>query len=645
MWRNRIDAGVKYLEEQLKDGEEATQAYLGDILPPEKSDFKDHRYEVNMQHIDVRSSTPKLYSQSPYVYIDAEDAESDAFAEVMEKIINKSLDKRWFLNERMDSGVKGTKLQGRIYFKTSYKFSKDKIGREFCGEEPNDEIIVSYVSRGELILPRECKNFESARWVIHRIKEKIGAIREKYKLKDDDKPTVCEEEKDLPPGMTTDEKEDFQYGYFFEIEDRENHELSIIVDGVDRFAEKPYEMPYGFYSMFDKIEWNHIPGEQDTKPDYHFWKRQLIALCETKTQQHNHNRKLNAKYKWRSPDGKGPTPTQQHQLESYEDGIFVNLKAGEDFEPVQHAPLGQEVYLGENSTRQDITTISGMNEMKQGLPQVEKTAREAMAIVREAQDVVSYKAYQVERCLASILNKCIWLIQNFYDTTRVVKLTGMEKAEYLGFQDKIKRVGAKAGLALGGSEENPYLSFVGKNIAGKFSVRVEPGSTMPVNEAMRKQELQEFIGLIMKAPQIMAATNPQELLKEIAKVLHLENKGIILDAKSPEQENELLKRDVPLVPELNEDHVAHLASHERENNKSSSFISHILTHKLMQGFLAKAQVGQGPPIQVGKDPMALSQNIPGMPQGSAVPPGALPQVPGASPAPQPPTGGVPPVIQ
>ena len=634
-WRNRIDVGVKWIDAQKLEWQESRDAYDGVILPTEQSDFRDTICSVNLQYVDVRSSIPKLYSQNPYIYIDPETPESDLKAEVMELLVNVLAEKKWHLKRRMRDAIKAAKLDGRSYLKVSYKFDKDKIGREYVGDQPNDEVCIDVVLRKNLIIPRDCTSVWDARWVIHRVQDQIANIRAKFNLRPTDKPLIVEDRAvDGDARMSEAEKEDFQYGEFFEIEDRENRTLSVIVSGVDRFVEPAKPFPYDFYSMYTPIEWNNIPGSNDTKCDLHFWKRQLKQLAEEETMRYNHCRKLNAKYVHR-----GSSKLDDEQIAdimSYKDSQVVHLGIGETIEPFQHATLGQELYLGMQNTRQDIMIISGMNEMKQGLPQSRKTASEAMAIVAESEDVVGDRAALIEDAVADVVSKCITLIQSFYDTTRVMALTGMEQAQFLGLKDKLGRIPSQNKMEILGKAKRPFISFVGsRDLVGKMGIRIKAGSAQPTNEFQRKEDFMSLLQVAASNPIIASAIDPKEALKEFAKILHIENKNIIIDPKAPEQENALLKRNIPVMPSLSENHDEHIARHERENNGTEAFIAHLLSHKLLKSFVANSQLQAPPQLQQADQ---LSQdNISGIPQGSSVPPSAMPQpVGGMSPPAQPP---------
>lgn len=624
-WNNRIEVGCKWIKDQKKEWDWFREAYLGNILTPEKSDFNGDIASVNLQYVDVRSSIPKLYAQNPYVYIDPDHPSADVQAEVMEKVVNSLKEKRWHLKKRVREVLKAAKLDGRAYLKISYKFNKDKIGREYVGDEPNDEISINVVLRKDLIIPRDCTSVDNARWVAHRVTDQVGNIRKKFKLRPDDKIADIEEDNYVKNStMEDEEKEDFRSSCYYEIEDRVNRELKVIVNGVDRWAVPPYPFPYEFYTMYVPFEWNDIPGDNDTKADLHFWKRLLMQLAEEETMRVNHARKLNAKYVHKG--NKKLSDEQIADIESYKDSQIVHLDIGESLEPFQHATLGQEHYLGSQTTRQDITIISGMNEMKQGLPQSKKTAREAMAIVAESQDITTDRAVLIEERVAEVIEKCISLIQTNYDTTRVIAISGMEEAEFLGLQEKFKSKDGKRDL-LQGTSKSPFISFVGsQDLLGKMSVRIKAGSALPVNEAQRKQDFAELIQMAGSNQIVAAAMDPKEALKELSKLLHIENKRIIIDPKSPKQENVLLKRNIPVMPHWNEPHDQHIAAHEMENNASEAFINHILAHKLMKSHVEGSRLQAQQPPQVPQGPGGLSQeNISGLPMGSSVPPSAMPQ--------------------
>lgn len=631
-WKNRIDIGLNWINEQKKDWQDSRDAYDGKILRPEQSDSKDVIVSVNLQYVDVRSTIPKLYSQNPYIYIDPETPEADLKAEVMEPLVNVLASKRWHLKQRMRDAIKAAKLDGRSYLKVSYKFKKDLIGREYVGDQPNDEICIDVVLRKDLIIPRDCTSVYNARWLAHRVQDQIGNIREKFNLKPTDKPLVIEDRAiEGENKMSDEEKEDFQYGEYFEIEDRVNRTLEYIVSGVDRIVQSN-KFPYDFYTMYEPVEWNDIPGNNDTHCDLHFWKRQLMQIAEDETMRYNHSRKLNAKYIHQGPQKLDED--QIHQLTSYKDSTYLYLGPGHSITPLQHAQMGQEFYLGTQSTRQDAMIVSGMNEMKQGLPQSRKTAREAMAIVAESQDVIGDRAALVEDVVARVIEKCIILIQTFYDSTRVMAITGMEQAEFLGLQDRtasIKKQNNGIGIEVLGSAKKPFISFTGnRDLVGKMGIRIKAGSARPVDENQRKEDFMLLMQAGSANPIFSSAIDPKEALKDFAKILHIENKNIIIDPKSPEQENALLKRNIPVMPNISENHEEHIARHERENNGTDAYVMHLLGHKLLKSFVQNSKLQA--PTQLKQAGELSQDNISGLPQGSSVPPSAMPR----------PTGGMTP---
>lgn len=611
LWKNRIAVAKKHLQKQSEDWKLFLDAYYGKIKRVDGSESTKCDAAINLFYVDVRNSGTRLYPQNPNIFIDPETPEADFASEALELIVNNKLED-WKLKEVVRAAVKRTKLDGRCYIKTSYKFETDKIGREYVGDEPNDDITLNLVLRKNLLIDPFATSVKSARWVAHIVTDQISAIRKKFKIKAEQKVSVIES-MDLPKDLSDEEKEDFQYGVYYEIEDRVSRKLSIIVEGLDEFAEEPYVFPYGFYSMYDPLEWNDLPCELDTKADLHFWYDLLVSLNDIRIHQIKHLRKLNSKYI--STGATELTDEQKRDITSYEDATIVQLKPTQTVQPWQHATLGQEVYAGENTLRQDITIISGLNEMKQGLPMVQKTAREAMAIYQNAQDLVGDRNEIIEEFIKSIIVKCIWFIQNNYDSTRIIKLTGREDVEFMNLKDRLKGQNGKP--LVEGNKDRPFLKFVGSELTGQVKVRIKSGSIRPVSEEQRREDITQLISLISTNQQIATSIDSKELTKEVSKILHIENKGIVMDPKTPEQENILLKRNVPVMPHMNEDHSAHLAVHERDGSNTDAAINHRLAHKLMKSFIDKAQPQASPmPIKGGGNQELSLEGISGFPRGN-----------------------------
>jgi hypothetical protein len=259
--------------------------------------------------------------------------------------------------------------------------------------------------------------------------------------------------------------------------------------------------------------------------------------------------------------------------------------------------------------------------MKQGLPMVQKTAREAMAIYQNAQDLVGDRNEIIEEFIKSIIVKCIWFIQNNYDSTRIIKLTGREDVEFMNLKDRLTKDGK---TIVSGDSDRPFLNIVGSDLKGEVKVNIKAGSIRPISEEERKENITQLINLISSNQQIGSSIDSKELTKEVSKILHIENKGIVMDPKTPEQENILLKRNVPVMPHMNEPHDQHLAVHEMDGSNTPAAINHRLAHKLMKSFIEKSQP-QGAQLPINGKAQGVSlNNISGFPVGSSPEPIAFP---------------------
>jgi hypothetical protein len=96
-------------------------------------------------------------------------------------------------------------------------------------------------------------------------------------------------------GFESDVRDDFEYGTFYEIEDRKHHRIFYVVEGCRKILGLR-EKRYPYDTMYDFLMYNDIPGCADPISDYKFWRPQLIELATYRTMEVNHARKGNSKY-------------------------------------------------------------------------------------------------------------------------------------------------------------------------------------------------------------------------------------------------------------------------------------------------------------------------------------------------------------
>jgi hypothetical protein len=519
-------------------------------------------------------------------------------------------------------------MYGVCALKTYFNFNKDNSKDEWSGRIHNDEVRTDYVPFNALLKDPSC-TWDTSPWIGHEVIERVDNIAEKFKIRDKHKITVVQRTKGadelggIPVEFDGSVRSDFQYGRYFEVEDRIKGEVFVIVDGITGFARKPEAKKYPFETMYDFLQYNDLPGRPNTYSDYYFWRDQLLEVSTYRTMEVGHARKGTAKYKWR---GDAPTPDQRNQIKASDDSTIVELGNNQDVEPFIHSGLDAQLFTAEQLVRNDIQMIS-KGAPRQPVGQ-EKTATEVKAIEFQAQKVDSEDLSKLEEVLGSVANKQLQLMQENYSATRMVNLTGLTESQMIGVKDVIKDEDT-----LIEERKNSFLRFDKEKIAGKLKATIKAGSTLPDNDQTRISKLQAFAQFVSTL-QLTAGIDLEQMLEEAAKAYGVENENVLIRKDNPSEESRLLNSNVYLSPRLTEPHEEHLFIHNRESNGSDANIAHKLGHELFlkqrnmnqQAKIANAPVG-APQLPVGGSSfVGAEQAVPGVPPG----------VPGAAP-----TGGGP----
>lgn len=617
-WKARIEQAKKAREKLIEDGEKHERAYEGEIS--NISGCSDS-IVVNLVYVDVKQSVPSLYSRNPKIYFEPTIPQAETASTIYELAVNK----KWAdlkMKPLCREVIKSTKFYGVCAFKTYFNFKDDFIKEEWTDRIENDDVRTDMVPLKQLLKDPAASSWHTSTWIIHELEAKREDIADRFNLDIKDV-TITKSE----PGTTEYEeavKTDFQYGTYYEIEDRKKGEVSYIVDGYDKFAKKPEKKKYSYDTMYDFLMYNDIPGKADPRSDYYFWRDQLIELSAYRSMQVAHARKGNSKYKILGKISENA----KTQLKSSQDTSFVELESGQDVVPFQHSALDPQIQYAEAAVRGDIQIISKQAPRQSG---GEKTATEVKAVEMAAQEVSSESLDRLEEVLASIATKWAMLMHGNYSATKVIGLTAMTEAQFQGFKGGLKDV-------LGGTAEKPFLSITKSNLSDKVKAKIRAGSTAPENDQTRMARFTNFIKFAAEG-QLIGGLDKEEVLDEAVEVFGVQNDNLTVRKDNPMEESRLLNTDIFVAPKISENHDSHLMVHEQESNGSNANIAHILGHKLFKSQLEGNQLAQSAVTAAVQLP-PTGQSFIGAegPLPAEVPQGAIPPQGGV--APQPPLMGM-----
>lgn len=627
VWKARLQLAKKSLEPLIEDGDKNVDAYEGSAFS-KNSDNNAKDVRVNLTYVDLKQSIPQYYSKNPKIFFEPEQPGSEKTAEIFEIIVNQKWDKLK-MKSVMRDGIKTAKLYGMCGFKTYFNFQKEFVKDEWADRTQNDEVRTDRIPLKNLLKDPSASSWETSPWIAHKVECLVEDIAEKFDLKVEEITVTrsAEGSSDAKESVKT----DFQFGTYYEIEDRKNGTVGVIVEGIDKWAKGPDKKTYDFDSMYDFLSYNDIPDRPNVLSDYTFWRQQAYEVSRFRTMLINHAKKGVAKYKW---VGVAPTENQQTQVKSSQDSTIVELSVGQDIVRFDAAQIDPQIFQADAAVRQDIQLIS-KQAPRQAVGQ-DKTATEVKAVEAAAQEVTSENLEALEEVMASIAGKWASLMKANYTATRVISLTEMSEAKFRGFKDKM-------GEIVKGDQDRPFISITNKNLKGEVCAKVKAGSTLPDSDRARMAKLTGFSQFVASIPGLSAGIDMEELLDEAVNVFDVRNDNLLLRKDNPMEESRLLNAGVFISAKLSEDHDKHIQIHEMESNGNQQNIIHLLEHKEFKKQIEENQkaaqasqlkklqeqptgqsfVGQQgplPPIQPGQ-PQGLPM---GPPQtGGLKPPGVL----------------------
>lgn len=517
-------------------------------------------------YVDMKQTIPELYSKNPKIFFTPETPGSEKAAKIVEIAVND----RWTrlkMKKIFRDSIKSAKLYGVCAFKTYFNFKSSSKKEEWDDRILNDDVRTDRVPLKQLLKDPDC-GWLTSPYIVHEVEAKVDTIKKKFNLKKEDNVTVVRSTQGSKGVDDPLVRSDFQYGRYYEIEDREEGKVSTIVEGVDRWAKKPEAKKYPYDTMYDFIMYNDIPDRPDVLSDYHFWSAQLKEVSIYRTMQLNHARKGNAKYKWSGPNR--PTENQKSQIRSSKDSTVIELEPGQDVNPMQHASLDPNIFNVEQIVRGDIQLIS-KNAPRQSLGK--KTATEVQAVEQASQQVSSENLERLDDVIESIATKWAVLMQNNYKAEKMIKITGMTEGDFIGLQDSIGED------AIEGANNQAFLKVSSNNLEGKVRAKVSAGSTAPDNDQARQARVAQFLAAVAQAGATQAL-DIEEVVKELEEIFQVENDNLTIKKDNPMEESRLLNADVYVAPKISENHLAHLEIHQRESNNSNANMAHILGHKM-----------------------------------------------------------------
>jgi len=201
----------------------------------------------------------------------------------------------------------------------------------------------------------------------------------------------------------------------------------------------------------------------------------------------------------------------------------------------------------------DIETQQFMHETAQGVAGGQKTAQEAARLDTNAHDLVAFRAIQSDLWVEQTAGMIAEHIQKYYDIDRQIRILGTSgKIENTVMTEDMKRV--------------------------EFDIIIEPGSTLPFDEAVQKDNY-------LMAYKLLGESVMNPLLEDVLRILQIANREKVL---AKHQQTQLFNQFIQLSTHAAQ--MGQMAAQGSEGQVAAAAMQQQLIGQVMQLMQQVAQV-------------------------------------------------------
>lgn len=528
IWQQRLDNALRFRREH-PNGENAWRRYV-DLYHGEhwkwraedsdwpSSDEPRQRITVNQTSSVVQSVVPFLVRRNPAFEIDPARPGPEDFISAMLKqaLLNYSWQEfgmqRVVKRATLDAAVIGHGIT-----KTGYNFEVDESATlkslnstlEYRDYIRKSEPFISRVSPFNFVWDYESPDFDldSARWCIEIIYKpfrdvvdnKLYDPKVRTKIKNgDESPTTTQSflkmnrpsqsgdlfSKQGSASMDDDDEDDNLVLY--EVWDKRTGKYWVFAHGVHLPLREEEEWPYSYLEGFPYKILPFVPVVDDPFPMGipRMIEDQQHELNRATTQEFIHRRRWNRKYR----ADEGIPESEMNKLVAGEDGTVI--VTNKRIEVIEDAPLSQDVFRVKGTIQDNITSLTGADELLRGtaLPS-RTTATEIGARQRFLGSKMEARIEEVDFFVKSVARQVLQHLVANYTSDQVIKVAGPAGAFWVRDVSK-------------------------EDLQGEFDIRMSTVSAERSDpERERQQRIQLLQVLLSGAPMVQGQVDFVELFK------------------------------------------------------------------------------------------------------------------------------------
>lgn len=293
--------------------------------------------------------------------------------------------------------------------------------------------------------------------------------------------------------------------------DKKNHKEINVAKGHDvALSEEKWGLDYDDGFPVEVLYFNENPNELFPISDVEIYLPAQNELNRTRSLQLSHVKRVSErKYK----TAKDSVDSEElSKLTNGGDGtiIMTNGDPQADLIPIQDATISQDLYI---SIRDMKDTIRELSSVEASTPQKFDTATEPALLAQGVRIKRDYRTNIFEAFLVRNISKLLKIVQQSIDTVDVP----LSDEQFKEARDDSNGIKSKLSTfkQIVGEEEvqiiSPWLTLSDEDIKGDFEFTLEVGSTKPVNQETRKQEVLQLAEILQGNPMI----NQEEGLKRL----------------------------------------------------------------------------------------------------------------------------------
>lgn len=342
---------------------------------------------VNITMSTINNLVPFLINNNPFYALKPRKPSDDVSARLQQEILNYE-----FQLQQMIVPIKEAVLDAAIIghgiIKSGFTFDVDQAVTQQAGEIVYEDYIraeTPYLTRVDpfcfIFDPAASqRNLETARWcgeIFYRYYEDVlenesydSSVRNKIKSGEYSVKMMTEE---VDYGVTPEDSfigsPEFEGEYrpkivkLFEIWDKKYKKYFVFADGVEEpLIEKdwPYDYLQGF--PYRRLDFIRIPNSHYPVGIPYSIEDQQLELDRKRTEMFQHGRRFNRKYEILNK----LSEKSKKALQDGEDGTLVEVEIMGSVNPIEDAPIPQDVWQIEAIIKQDILELSGLDSLIRG---------------------------------------------------------------------------------------------------------------------------------------------------------------------------------------------------------------------------------------------------------------------------------------